>query len=116
MPPIYSPGRLLVPLLSLWFLAAHAAPVSNSSFPTVTISSGVVVGTSAAFVNAYLGVPFAQSPPERFSPPVPASAWTSPLQAQTLKPACIQQFMGESISSMCRAVALAIANGIPTLL
>lgn len=95
MPIMYSPGRLLITLFSLWISTSYAAPVvENSSCPTVTISSGIVVGTAAASVNQYLGVPFAQSPPERFSPPVPAPAWTLPLQAKALKPACIQQFMG----------------------
>lgn len=44
--------------------------------PTATIDAGVVVGTTTslpaatASVNKFLGVPFAQSPPERFAPPV----------------------------------------------
>lgn len=66
--------------------------------PTVTISSGPVVGTrvglpsSLAIVDQFLGVPFAQSPPKRFEPPQPAEAWVKPLAAKTVKPACIQQF------------------------
>ncbi|KAL1796004.1 hypothetical protein ACET3X_006228 [Alternaria dauci] len=44
--------------------------------------------------NAYLGVPFAKSPPVRFSPPEAAIPWSTPLQAQNIKPACIQQFPG----------------------
>jgi hypothetical protein len=104
MPSISSTGRLVASLFSLWLFKANAAPQgvanggsysSSAVSPTVTIPSGVIVGTSAASVNAYLGIPFAQSPPERFSPPVPAPAWTSPLQAQQIKPACIQQFMGQ---------------------
>ena len=97
----------MAPLLSfLSFIPlaclALAAPAANVS-PTVTIANGVVVGTQTtvsnqpsqtAKVNAYLGVPFAQSPPQRFSPPVAASSWSTPLSAQTLKPACIQQFVG----------------------
>lgn len=91
-------------LLSFISLAALtlAAPAANVS-PTVTVSNGVIVGTQTtvsnqpsqtAKVNAYLGVPFAQSPPQRFSPPVAAAAWSTPRQAQTLPPACIQQFVG----------------------
>ncbi|KNG49934.1 liver carboxylesterase 1 precursor [Stemphylium lycopersici] len=77
------------------------APLESG--PTVTLSSGIVIGTNAkptnqpsltASANAYLGVPFAKSPPERFSPPQPASPWSSPLVAQAIKPACIQQFSG----------------------
>ncbi|KAF2035410.1 liver carboxylesterase 1 precursor [Setomelanomma holmii] len=83
-------------------LSAPAAAVTPPG-PTVTISSGIVEGTTiklanqpsvTAAANAYLGVPFAQSPPERFSPPQAASSWSFPLQAKALKPACIQQFSG----------------------
>ncbi|KAH7372010.1 carboxylesterase [Pyrenochaeta sp. MPI-SDFR-AT-0127] len=71
--------------------------------PTVTISSGVIIGKTTkpanqpdlnTQANAYLGIPFAKSPPERFSPPEAAPPWSSPLQAQSIKPACIQQFSG----------------------
>jgi carboxylesterase 2 len=81
--------------------AAEVRP-SNPS-PTVTIASGVIVGTTllpsnqpsvTLGANAYLGVPFAKSPPERFSPPGAAPSWSSPLQAQARKPACVQQFSG----------------------
>jgi carboxylesterase 2 len=80
---------------------AFAAPAAVD--PTATISAGTIIGTAikpanqpslTASSNAYLGVPFAKSPPERFSPPQAASAWSSPLQAQAVKPACIQQFSG----------------------
>lgn len=83
-------------------LSAPAA-LNTASEPTVTLSSGVVIGTAlgpsnqpsvTAKANAYLGVPFAKSPPERFSPPDAAPSWPSPLQAQAVKPACIQQFSG----------------------
>ncbi|EOA86252.1 uncharacterized protein SETTUDRAFT_161464 [Exserohilum turcica Et28A] len=82
----------------LWFWSIDDAP-------TVTIASGVVIGTFtkpinqpdlAASANAYLGIPFAKSPPERFSPPEPAQPWSSPLKAQAIKPACIQQFSGKN--------------------
>lgn len=77
------------------------------SGPTVTLASGIVIGTTTrptnqpsltAQANAYLGVPFAKSPPERFSPPEAASSWSSPLHVQTIKPACIQQFTGTGSS------------------
>ncbi|EUC29477.1 hypothetical protein COCCADRAFT_40129 [Bipolaris zeicola 26-R-13] len=73
--------------------------------PTVTIASGVIIGTTTkpanqpdlpASANAYLGVPFAKSPPQRFSPPEAVQPWSSPLQAKALKPACIQQFSGKN--------------------
>lgn len=51
-----------------------------------------------ASANAYLGLPFAKSPPHRFSPPQVVSPWSTPLHAQTVKPACIQQFTGSGRS------------------
>jgi len=75
--------------------APQAHKVAN---PTVTIASGVVVGTATAVpqshktVYNYLGIPFAASPPLRFAPPTSPKKWTSPLNANTFQPACIQQF------------------------
>lgn len=85
----------------LFSLTALSTPAAVD--PTVTISAGTIIGTAikpanqpslTASANAYLGVPFAKSPPERFSPPEAASSWSTPLQAQAVKPACIQQFSG----------------------
>ncbi|KAJ6199271.1 carboxylesterase [Bipolaris maydis] len=76
-----------------------------SPSPIVTIASGVVIGTTTkpanqpglpASANICLGVPFAKSPPERFSRPEAVQPCSSPLQANTLKPACIQQFSGKN--------------------
>lgn len=84
--------------------AVTAAPVEErqAANPTVTISNGVIVGTATAIANqpsvtpakSYLGIPYAKPPTGdlRFAPPEPATPWTSPLQAQTLPPACLQQF------------------------
>ncbi|KAK2021071.1 carboxylesterase [Colletotrichum zoysiae] len=95
-------GDLRRPLLaqillsSTFFLGAFALPAANAG-PTVVIPSGTVVGTttqppaSTGSANVYLGVPFAKSPPERFSPPEPADPWQT-LTAQAFRPACIQQF------------------------
>jgi len=79
----------------------YCAPTGRPHFqasPVVVLPSGPVVGTTTALpsataiVNKFLGIPFAQSPPERFSPPQDASRWWQPLNATTFKPACIQQF------------------------
>jgi carboxylesterase 2 len=70
--------------------------------PTVTVSSGPVQGTTlASNVKAFLGIPFAQSPPVRFGAPVDPKPWTTPLKATAFKPACFQQFNCESISLTC---------------
>ncbi|KAF3047840.1 hypothetical protein E8E11_000997 [Didymella keratinophila] len=85
----------------LFLTTALAAPAAVD--PTISISAGTIIGTATkpanqpsltASANAYLGVPFAKSLPERFSPPEAASPWSPPLQAQAVKPACIQQFSG----------------------
>lgn len=67
--------------------------------PTVTLSIGEVIGTTTslptatATVNKFLGIPFAQSPPERFSPPTAPGKVSTPINATAWKPACIQQFV-----------------------
>jgi carboxylesterase 2 len=69
-----------------------------NSGATATIQDGTIIGTkvnlptATAAVNQFLGVPFAKSPPERFSPPQVPEPWSKPLLAQAWKPACIQQF------------------------
>jgi len=79
------------------FSITNAGPGS----PTVRIDSGVIIGTSTtlpsatAVVYKFLGVPFADSPPERFSPPVRPERWFRPLDTTEYKPACIQQFKGK---------------------
>lgn len=89
--------------------AVIAAPVEErqAADPTVTISNGVIVGTATAISNqpgvtpakSYLGIPYAKPPTGRlrFAPPEPATSWTLPLQAQTLPPACLQQFGKEQL-------------------
>jgi len=65
--------------------------------PTATLGCGVVKGTTTslpaatATVNKFLGVPFAQSPPRRFSPPQKGASCD--IDATAFKPACIQQFV-----------------------
>ncbi|KAE8150467.1 Carboxylesterase [Aspergillus avenaceus] len=65
--------------------------------PTATIASGVLIGTTLtpsnapdATMNAYLGVPYAKSPPERFSPPERPEAWSDPRNAKEVSAACPQ--------------------------
>ncbi|KAF2435146.1 carboxylesterase hlo [Tothia fuscella] len=71
---------------------------SATSLPTVTIDAGILAGTTTLLptatgsVNQFLGIPFAQSPPERFSPPTKPKKWSMPLNVTAWKPACIQQF------------------------
>lgn len=89
--------------------------------PRATIDAGVVVGTTTllpsatAVVNRFLGtcpslltfraicpdlltrlkgIPFAVSPPERFSPPRKSEKFNETIVAQQLSAACIQSFRG----------------------
>jgi len=98
-------GNIRKPLLaqillsSAFFIGVFALPAGDAG-PTAVIPSGTIVGTttqpaaSTGYANAYLGVPFAKSPPERFSPPQPADPWTT-LTAQAFRPACMQQFSSQ---------------------
>lgn len=87
--------------IHLFFIAVNAAVVGRAAAanPTATLASGSVIGTittvsgsPTASVKAYLGLPYAQSPPLRFAPPKPLAAWSQPIVAQAVAPACIQQF------------------------
>lgn len=68
-------------------------------YPTATIDSGVIIGTTTTVplatstVHKFLNVPFA-SPPERFRPPQPPQPWTAPYNA-TIKYniACYQNYI-----------------------
>lgn len=81
-----------------------SAPQQMSSVntgPTATLGCGVVIGTTTslpaatATVNKFLGIPFAQSPPQRFG--MPQAAGSCNVNATAWKPACIQQFVGTQV-------------------
>jgi hypothetical protein len=69
--------------------------------PTARVEGGLIVGAvvnipSAPRVHQFLGIPFAKSPPERWSPPdTRVRTWIGRHDATRLKPACIQQFNGK---------------------
>lgn len=87
-----------------WMSASNPYPNKPStskptSAPTAVIDCGSVVGTTTslpaatASVNKFLGLPFAQSPPQRFSPPQKIGGGSCNIDAKAWKPACIQQFV-----------------------
>ena len=84
-------------LISL-LVASVALAQNNTASPTATVSAGVLFGTTTLLpaatdtVNKFLGVPFASSPPVRFSPPSPVQPFADPYDATETKAACIQQF------------------------
>jgi acetylcholinesterase len=83
--------------LSLIVLVA-AAGVSVANRPTALIAEGLVVGkttslpAATATINEFLGIPFAKSPPKRFSLPEPPSRFRGELDASKFSDACTQQF------------------------
>lgn len=83
--------------LSILTLAATAG-VAVARNPTALIAQGLVVGTTTslpaatATVNKFLGLPFAQSPPERFGLPQTPKRFRGELDASKFKDSCIQQF------------------------
>ncbi|MCJ1474787.1 hypothetical protein MMC13_003447 [Lambiella insularis] len=87
---------LLLLIVSKGSLLVAAAPAA--ALPSVTIASGVVVGTTTTLpsatvaVNKFLGIPFAASPPVRFDPPTAPAPWPTPMNAFAFKDSCIQQF------------------------
>ncbi|KAF2650147.1 alpha/beta-hydrolase [Lophiostoma macrostomum CBS 122681] len=88
---------MLTALIATTFWGSSYAESFEAALPTATIDAGVIVGTTtsvaaATSVNQYLGIPFAASPPERFSPPEKPTQWSQPLDTKVRKPACVQQF------------------------
>jgi hypothetical protein len=95
--------RLNGSFLSLAFVPVLISALDYDPTPTATIDAGVLLGKATVLpnglgpsVNQFLGIPFAQSPPERFSPPRNVTAFNKRLNATEWKPACIQQFRCEA--------------------
>ena len=89
---------LLLPLALLPATAtAHPPWKEPQGGPTATVGSGVVVGVATTVpespvqVHKYLGIPYAAKP-VRFSPAQAAAPWSTPYDASSYRPACIQQF------------------------
>ena len=84
-------------IISLLFASSTLAQEYIAA-PTVTIGAGTLVGTTTSLpsatapVNKFLGVAYAVSPPERFSPPTAVEPFAEPYDATATKAACIQQF------------------------
>jgi hypothetical protein len=78
-------------------LTKTTASTFTHRHPTATIGVGDVIGAttivpSTVIINEYLGIPFAVSPPERFSAPKPVGEFRKPVVTQKWRPACIQQY------------------------
>ncbi|MCJ1327998.1 hypothetical protein MMC10_004673 [Thelotrema lepadinum] len=83
-------------MLFFFFLLSSVVLAQDS--PTATVDSGALIGTTTTLsaatgpVNKFLGVPYAVSPPERFSPPSSVQQFAEPYDATETKASCIQQF------------------------
>jgi carboxylesterase 2 len=84
-------------LASTFAACTLAASVNYNAPAIVSTSLGSIEGLSLQHnkVKAYLGIPFAASPPERFGAPQDPKAWDETLKAKKVKPSCVQQFGGE---------------------
>ena len=114
MPLIMKLSLCIFLLWSIYVHSASGAPPERDFPPTVTIDSGPVEGTTTkiasatAIVNQFLGVPFAESPPERFSPPKVPKKWVYPLVAQRKRPACIQKWNCKKVGALSETVLVDI--------
>jgi len=90
-----------VQLASTFAACALAASINYDAPTIVSTSLGLIEGLSLQHnkVKAYLGIPFAASPPERFGAPQDPQAWGETLKAKKVKPSCIQEFGGSLLSS-----------------
>ncbi|XP_077979992.1 acetylcholinesterase-like [Glandiceps talaboti] len=78
----------------------HITCKTNADVPTVEISAGKLVGSTAQFthedtlhtVNVYRGIPYAEPPigDLRFRPPVPKSPWSGEYDATFSRSVCLQ--------------------------
>ena len=100
-------GKMIVTFFLRVGLALSLTLLARAHFvnaPTATIDSGVVFGTmtllpsATAPVNKFLGIPFANSPPQRFAPPQPILGHDHQINATVWKSACIQAFPCESVA------------------
>ncbi|KAK8199967.1 Carboxylesterase [Phyllosticta capitalensis] len=72
-------------------VAAAPQPQQQPSAPArVDLPCGPVLGKrdEALEVNSFLGIPYAASPPKRFTPPVDPAPWKEPLKAFEYKTTC----------------------------
>ena len=75
-------------LTATLLLAGCGGSGDSASRPTVTTQNGQVVGVERNGANEYRGIPYATA--ERWALPVPAAAWSAPLDATNFGPACPQ--------------------------
>jgi para-nitrobenzyl esterase len=96
-----TPVALLVALLALGGCSGGGSAIAGDGGVDAAASgdglqiltdNGMVQGTSAGGVRAFLGIPFADTTggANRWKPPQPAPAWSTTLQATKLGPICPQ--------------------------
>lgn len=86
----------VVQLVALFAACTSAATINYNAPTIVSTSLGTIEGLNLhnSKVKAYLGVPFALSPPKRFGAPQDPRPWDDTLKAKKVKPSCLQQFGG----------------------
>ncbi|KAK7524705.1 Carboxylesterase [Phyllosticta citriasiana] len=88
-------------LLSVFIFKVAAAPqpqAQSPQEPRVNLPYGPVVGKRDASlpVDSFLGIPYAATPPKRFTPPVDPAPWKEPLKATEYKTTCPSLYRGET--------------------
>ncbi|TID14578.1 Ferrochelatase [Venturia nashicola] len=93
---------MLLQVFSIFVACASAASLNYNAPTTVSTSPGSIEGLvlQDGKVKAYLGIPFAASPPERFRAPQDPKTWDGTLKAQKIKPSCMQQLTGAENSDI----------------
>lgn len=88
--------------------------IEKRAAPTVTISSGSIVGVNRLATEAFNGIPFAQPPvgPLRLKPPVKLNSSLGIFDATGIAPAC-PQFLADSDSSEFLAKVIDTVTGLP---
>ncbi|KAL2146352.1 hypothetical protein VTI28DRAFT_4377 [Corynascus sepedonium] len=88
--------------------------IEKRAAPTVTISSGSIVGVNRIATEAFNGIPFAQPPvgPLRLKPPVKLNSSLGIFDATGIAPAC-PQFLADSDSNEFLAKVIDTVTGLP---
>lgn len=91
-----------------------AKVVEQRAAPTVTISTGTIIGTSRLATEAFNGIPFAQPPvgPLRLKPPVRLNSSIGVFDGSGISPAC-PQFLADSDSNDLLAQVIDTLTGLP---
>lgn len=101
-------------LISSVFAASTPGKEKRAGAHSVTITNGTVIGTSAAGVDSFKGIPFAQPPTGslRLKPPLPLATGFGTFESQAIPTAC-PQFESQVDTSGLTSDALGLLEDSP---